>query len=296
MEAYNFNEKISEQEEIIDLDEEDVADGTDLEKLEQQLFDDEMNETGIETGDENEEGSYWRSIHLVDTAGIRKQKSIKGFVESQSVYRSLRCISESDVVLYMVDATKGVGHQDRRLLDIALEKGKSVIICMNKMDLMKEKLKSSEDRKNWLQDLRDHLPWLAFCDIVPISAKHGKAIKRLKKVIKKSIITRHKVIPTGELNRAVFELVERNPVIVKKSGGKRLKVKYTSHIKSDPPTFLFFTNRSKGVPENYQRYLKNGLRQYFELDNAPVHLMFRTGKDLSKRGKLNETEKKILEK
>ena len=80
----------------------------------------------------------WRSIKLVDTAGIRKSKLVEGFIETQSVYRSLRAISESDVVLFMIDSTLGITHQDRRLIDIALEKGKSLIVCLNKIDLLKE--------------------------------------------------------------------------------------------------------------------------------------------------------------
>jgi GTP-binding protein len=272
-----------------------------LKSMEKQIFGDSQEEQapsgGVETAEENneeaeapveavkEEGSYWKSIHLVDTAGIRKKSSIKDFVESQSVYRSLRCITESDIVLFMIDATRGIGHQDRRLMDIALEKGKSLIVCMNKVDLLKEKLKDEKERREWLEDLRYTVPWLSFCDIIPISAKNNTGIKRLKKIMAKTIFIRRKMIATGELNRLVFSLIERNPVVVSRSGGTRLKVKYVSQVKSGPPTFLFFTNRSRGIPENYKRYLRNGLRRTFELDNTPVHLVFRTGTDLEKRMK-----------
>ncbi len=259
-------------------------------RLNEQLFSEEdgSSEEELEESveaEEVDEGSYWRSIHLVDTAGIRKKSSIKDFVESQSVYRSLRCITESDIVLFMIDATKGIGHQDRRLMDIALEKGKSVIVCMNKVDLIKDKIKGDKERKEWLEDLRYQVPWLNFCDIVPISAKNKTGLSRLKKIMVKTILVRCKMVATGELNRYVFSLLERNPVVVNRSGGKRLKVKYVSQVKSGPPTFLFFTNRSRGIPENYKRYLRNGLRRTFELDNTPVHLIFRTGTDLEKRMK-----------
>lgn len=257
----------------------------DIEGVEASEGDFEGNEEITEAEEVKEEGSYWRSIHLVDTAGIRKKSSIKDFVESQSVYRSLRCITESDIVIFMVDATKGIGHQDRRLMDIALEKGKSMIVCMNKVDLLKDKLKDEKARREWLEDLRYTVPWLSFCDIIPISAKNNTGIKRLKKIMAKTIFIRRKMVATGELNRLVFSLIEKNPVVVNRSGGQRLKVKYVSQVKSGPPTFLFFTNRSKGIPENYKRYLRNGLRRSFELDNTPVHLVFRTGTDLEKRMK-----------
>lgn len=232
---------------------------------------------------EAEEGSYWRSIHIVDTAGIRRQKSIEGFIEQQSVYRSLRSITESDIVIVMIDATVGISHQDRRLVDIALEKGKSVIICLNKMDLMKDKLRDEKEKKEWIKDMRAKIPWLYYCDIITISAKYGSHIGRLKDSIKKTVMIRNTNISTGKLNRYIYELVEGNPVAIKNSKGKRFKVKYASMVKSSPPTFLFFTNLSKGIPDNYKSYLKNGLRAQFDLSNTPIHLIFRTGEDLNRR-------------
>lgn len=294
----NFFDDEDEGESLLadNLDSEEFADEqvNTLEKQKEVLFDGAEDIEGEEATDESEvletsneevEGSFWRSVHLVDTAGIRRKSNIKDFVENQSVYRSLRCITESDIIIFMVDATKGIGHQDRRLMDIALEKGKSLIVCMNKLDLLKSKLKTDADRKEWLQDLRDKVPWLNFCDIVPISAKNKTGINRLKKTIIKTILVRSKMVPTGELNRLIFSMVERHPVTVNRSGGKRLKVKYASQVKSGPPTFLFFANRSQGIPETYKRYLRNGLRTTFELDNTPVHLIFRTGVDLERRMK-----------
>jgi GTP-binding protein len=229
-----------------------------------------------------DEGSQWRSMHIVDTAGIRRMKSVEGFIEQQSVYRSLRCITESDIVIFMIDATIGISHQDRRLLDIALEKGKSVIVCLNKVDLLKERLPDEAAKKEWIADLRATVPWLNHCDLIPISAKYNKHIGRLREVIKKTVLIRNSNIGTGKLNRYVHQLLETNPVAIKKAG-KRLKVKYASMLKSNPPTFLFFANLSTDIPDNYKNYLKNGLRKEFTLDNTPIHIIFRTGEDLTKR-------------
>ncbi|MBT7610598.1 MAG: GTP-binding protein [Bacteriovoracaceae bacterium] len=245
----------------------------------------EKQEVAADNQEENEDekGSHWRSIHIVDTAGIRKQNSIRGTIESESVYRSLRCITESDIILYMVDATKGISHQDRRLMDITIEKGKSLIVCLNKIDLMKEELTNNKEKQEWIQKLRDSIPWLGYCDLVPISAKQNTHIGNLKRSIKDTVTVRRRPIPGGILNRTIFDLVEKHPVVVAKSGGQRFKVKYTSMIKSDPPTFLMFTNKSKGIPDHFQRYLKNNIRREFEIRNTPVHLIFRTGTDLNKR-------------
>ena len=232
----------------------------------------------------------WRSIKLVDTAGIRKSKLVEGFIETQSVYRSLRAISESDIVLFMVDSTLGITHQDRRLCDIALEKGKSVIICLNKIDLLKEVFTDQKKKKEWIQNLRDDVPWLNFCQLVTISAQKNRNINYLREAVKRTIVIRNRKIPTGALNRCFLNLTDANPVIVRKTNGVRFKVKYASMLKSCPPTFLLFSNKSQGIPENYKRYLVNGLRKEFDLTNTPVHLIFRTSTDIERR--MRKVEKK----
>lgn len=259
----------TEEDDSLEFDEEEVSEG--------------FKEEVLDLKDDEKSGSQWRSLHLVDTAGIRRQKAVEGFIEQQSVYRSLRCITESDIIIFMIDATIGISHQDRRLLDIALEKGKSVVVCLNKIDLLKERLVDEKAKKEWIKDLRATVPWLYYCDLIPISAKYGRHIGSLKQALKKTILIRNRSIGTGILNRYIYQLVENHPVAIKNSGGKRFKVKYASMLKSSPPTFLFFTNLSKGIPDNYQSYLKNGLRREFNLDNTPIHLIFRTGEDLSKR-------------
>jgi GTP-binding protein len=233
----------------------------------------------------------WRSIKIVDTAGIRKAKNVEGFIETQSVYRSLRAISESDVVLFMIDSTLGITHQDRRLLDIALEKGKSLIICLNKIDLLKETFADQKKKKEWLQNLQDEVPWLGFCQLITISAQKNRNINYLREALKRTILIRNRKISTGSLNRCLTLLTDKNPVLVKRTNGVRFKVKYASMLKSSPPTFLLFSNKSQGIPENYRRYLVNGLRKEFNLTNTPVHLIFRTSTDIERR--MKKVEKKM---
>src|SRR5690606_7798319 len=233
----------------------------------------------------------WRSIKLVDTAGIRKSKLVEGFIETQSVYRSLRAITESDIVLFMVDSTLGITHQDRRLCDIALEKGKSVIICLNKIDLLKDVFADQKKKKEWIQNLRDDVPWLNFCQLVTISAQKNRNINYLREALKRTIVIRNRKIPTGALNRTLLNLTDANPVVLKNSRGNKFKVKYASMLKSSPPTFLLFSNKSQGIPENYRRYLINGLRKEFDLTNTPVHLIFRTSTDIERRMKKVEKAK-----
>lgn len=218
----------------------------------------------------------WRSLKIMDTAGVRKTSKVKGYLESQSVYIALKAITESDIVLFLVDGTKGVTHQDRRLMDIAFEKGKSLIVLVNKSDLFKERLQNSKEKKEWLLEIRDSIPWLEFCDVLPLSAKNKSYFSELRKSISQTLLIRHRKIPTGPLNRHLNELVERNPVILKGSRGQRFRIKYGSMVKASPPTFMLFCNKSQGVPKNYRRYLQNGLRKKFLLRNSPVHLIFKS--------------------
>ncbi|MGB0453069.1 MAG: ribosome biogenesis GTPase Der [Bacteriovoracaceae bacterium] len=248
-------------------------------------FEGELPNFETEEVQEPTNGETRRSVHLIDTAGIRKQSHVKEFVESQSVYRALRCISESDVILFLVDSEKGITHQDRRLLDVAFEKGKSVIICMNKFDLVETTFSERGDRQVWLKNLRVKIPWLDFCQIVTMSAKTGKGIDSLRGTLKETILIRQKKVPTAELNQLVQHLVDQHPLMIQKSRGKYFRVKYASLVKNDPPTFLLFANGSKGITSNYKKYLQNNLRNYFGYQNTPVHVIFRSNSDLNRKMK-----------
>ncbi len=225
-----------------------------------------------------------RSLKVIDTAGIRRKSQVSDFIETQSVYRSLRAINESDIVIYMVDGVVGLTSQDKKLMGIAIERGKTLVIAINKIDLKEEVYSDKKEKKEFLLDFEYELPWLKYCRPVFISAKTGWGIKGLKQSIKEGLIYRNKSIPTGALNRVIHQLVERNPTVIRGRGGAReFKFKYAAMVKSDPPTFLLFVNRSRGVPVQFRRYLVNGIRRNFPIPNTPIHLVFRTGKgDLTK--------------
>lgn len=242
------------------------------------------------TGENKDKFNPFRSIKLVDTAGIRRQKSVYGFIEEQSVYRSLKAISEADVIIYMVDVTIGITHQDRRLVDIALEKGKSLIICLNKVDLIGDTINDPKKKREWLEDMRSKIPWLSYCELITISAKKGKHLTSLKESLRKTILIRNQKVTTGKLNKTLTGLVEKFPVMIDTKKGTRFRVKYASMLKSTPPTFLLFSNKSKGIPPNFRKYLTNGLRREFQMVNTPIHLIFRTTTDIQKRMKRSKKD------
>ena len=200
------------------------------------------------------------SLEFFDTAGIKKKSAVQSVVEEQSIFRSLRCLAESAVVIYLIDATKGVGRQDKRLLDLALRKGKPLVICMNKMD--------KAEGLSPVREKREKIPWADFCDIFPLCAKTGQGLDRIKRAVEEALRLRSLRITTGRLNRFFAEAVSGLP------RPSKLKIKYASMAQAFPPTFLLFTNK-KAIPEHYKSYLKNGLRKEFALKNTPVRLVFK---------------------
>lgn len=272
-----------------DLEDESFSeDEFEVDEEEDALLSIEQMEENLELKEDDEEeeveaDSGYRSLKIIDTAGIRKQKQVKGFIEEQSVFRALKSISESDIVIYMVDSIKGITHQDRRLCDIALDKGKSIIICLNKVDLMADVMRDHKKKREWLLDLRAKVPWLSYCELLPISALKGSYLSHLKRSIVGTMAIRSQRVSTSKLNKTLSGLVERYPIVLNKAQGTRFKVKYASMLKASPPTFILFTNKSKGIPVQYRRYLSNGLRREFQIINTPVHLIFRTTTDIEKR-------------
>src|SRR5690606_6667272 len=154
-----------------------------------------------------------------------------------------------------------------------------------KIDLLRETFADQKKKKEWMQNLRDDVPWLGFCQLVTISAQKNRNINYLREALKRTIVIRNRKIPTGALNRCLLYLTDKNPVVLKNSRGNKFKVKYASMLKSSPPTFLIFSNKSQGIPENYRRYLINGLRKEFDLTKTLVHLIFRTSTDIERRMK-----------
>ncbi len=240
---------------------------------EEQTSSEELIEDEIEK--ETELTQPLRSVMMIDTAGIRRKSHIDEEVEAQSVFRSLRAITDSDVVIYLIDGDKGITHQDKKLMGVAIDKGKSLVIAINKIDLNEEVFSKKKEKKEYLLDFKFEIPWLSYCEPVFLSAKNGWGITRLKDEIKKLLLTRKRYIPTGPLNKTLNRLFDQNPVAIKGNYHTKLKLKYAAMVKAAPPTFLLFTNRSKGIPVNYRRYLVNGIRNQFNLPNTPVHVLFR---------------------
>jgi len=208
---------------------------------------------------------------LIDTAGIRRRGKIEAGVEKYSFLRALKSINRADVCLLLIDATEMVTAQDAHVASYILEEGKSVVVIVNKWDLIE---KDTYTINQFTAKVRQDLKFLDYVPVLFISAKTGQRIHKVLSLALQVQEERLRRIPTGELNRLVHEAVANNPP----KGGQRhrLKFYYVTQAKTDPPTFVFFVNDHKLVHFSYQRYLENQLRDRYQFSGTPLHLVFRS--------------------
>lgn len=207
---------------------------------------------------------------LIDTAGIRRRGKIEPGVEKYSFLRSLKSINRADVCLLLIDATQMVTAQDAHIAGYILEENKSVVVIVNKWDLVE---KDTHTIHEFTEQIRADLKFLDYVPMLFISAKSGQRVNKVLSTALQVQEERLRRIPTGELNRLVGESVAANPP---KGGHRhRLKFFYTTQARTDPPTFVFFVNDQSLVHFSYQRYLENRIREKYGFIGTPVKLIFR---------------------
>ncbi len=214
---------------------------------------------------------------LIDTAGIRRKSRIKEATERYSVIRSLKSIERADVSLIMLDATEGVTEQDQRIAGYVHEQSKPNIIVVNKWDLVE---KDGTTMNKFDEDIREDLKFLAYSPILYISALTKRRIFKILELVDFVAEQHHRRITTAELNRVINEATMLNPL--PGGGGKKVKILYTTQVKTAPPTFVFFSNRPDLIHFSYLRYLENVMRQNFGFEGTPIRLLVRenTSKDI----------------
>ncbi len=210
------------------------------------------------------------SLVLIDTAGIRRRGRIASGVEKYSVLRALRAINRADVVLLLVDATEMVTAQDAHIAGYILEEHKSVVVVVNKWDLVE---KDTYTMDEYTRRIRADLKFL---DYVPVLFISALTRQRAHKVIPTALHVQEERlvrVPTAALNRLVREAVARHAPPSK--WGKRLRFYYATQAAIDPPTFVFFVNDTRLVHFSYERYLENRLRARYGFLGTPLRLSFR---------------------
>jgi len=207
---------------------------------------------------------------FIDTAGLRKKKKIYENIERYSVVRSLTAIERADVCLIVIDAEEGVTEQDTKIAGYVNEQGKAAIIVVNKWDLIE---KDEKTMNRFIEDIRRDLSFMSYAPTVFISALTGQRIVKMLELIK-TVSNNHSLrISTGMVNDIINEAVLMNQPAI--SGGRRLKILYTTQVAVKPPTFALFVNDPDIMHFSYQRYLENQLRKSFGFEGTPIKFLLR---------------------
>ena len=213
---------------------------------------------------------YGKNFILIDTAGVRKKGKVKEDIEFYSVLRSLRALEESDVVIIVIDAERGMEAQDVNLISLADRQGKGIVIMVNKWDLIEKDSKTSEKFKKEIQEK------LAPIDYIPIIFASVLTKQRIFQVIEKTVEVfenKTKKVPTSKINDLLLPEIVRNPPPSMK--GKHIQIKYITQVNARFPSFVFFCNMPQYIQRSYERFLENKLREHFDFEGVPVRLIFR---------------------
>jgi GTP-binding protein len=210
---------------------------------------------------------------MIDTAGLRRKSRVKDKIEKFSMIKTIRSLERCHIAVILLDAEDGIVEQDARICGFALKAGRGLVLGVNKWDLVKR----DPAKKSRLTDAMDRqLPFVSFAPRVTVSALTGERVMELFDRVKLVHEAFSKRIGTGEVNRAVEEMVGQNPP--PHIGRTRLKVYYATQVGTRPPKFVAFVNRPDKVHFSYRRFMINQLRERFDLIHTPVRLVFRKRK------------------
>ncbi len=211
-----------------------------------------------------------QAVLLIDTAGIRRRGKIEPGLEKYSVLRSMKAIARADVVLLLIDAQDLVTAQDAHVAGYILEEKRSVLVLINKWDLVE---KDTYTMEAYTKQVRANLQFLDYVPVLFVSALTGQRVNRILPLAHEVYQERQVRISTGELNRLVEDVTVRHPPPHK--GNKRVKFFYATQASVDPPTFVFFVNEPELVHFSYQRYIENQIRRHYRFTGTPLNLVFR---------------------
>ena len=211
---------------------------------------------------------------FIDTAGIRRKSKIKEDIERYSIIRAVAAVERADVVLIVIDATEGVTEQDAKIAGIAHDRGKGIIVVVNKWDAIE---KDNDTVKNHTQDIRDILSFMPYAEILFVSAKSGQRLHKIFETIDVVIENNSMRVATGVLNEIVAEAVAMQQTPTDK--GKRLKIYYVTQVSVKPPTFVIFVNDKNLMHFSYTRYLENRIRETFGFKGTALRFIARERKE-----------------
>lgn len=215
-----------------------------------------------------------REYILIDTAGLRRKSKIHEDLERYSIIRTVTAVERADVVVMVIDAAEGVAEQDAKIAGIAHERGKGVIIAVNKWDVVE---KDDKTIYKMTEKIKQTLAYMPYAEFVFISAKTGQRLDKLFELIDMIIENQSMRIATGVLNEILAEAVAMQQPPSDK--GRRLKIFYMTQISVKPPTFVVFVNDKKLMHYSYTRYIENQIRNAFGFRGTPLRFIIRERKE-----------------
>lgn len=207
---------------------------------------------------------------LIDTAGIRRKRSVEEDLEQYSVMRSLGAVRRADVCLIVIDSSEELSEQDVKIAGYVHEQGKPSVVVMNKWDVVEKDTYTIEKHN---RKLKEELKFMDYFIPTYVSAKTGKRVDNLIKLAERAYENASRRISTGLLNDVLREAILTNEPPSK--NGKRLKIYYVTEVSANPPTFVIFVNDDTLMHFSYRRYLENALRRSFDFEGTPIRLIIR---------------------
>ncbi len=211
---------------------------------------------------------------FIDTAGLRRKNKIKEEIERYSILRTVSAVERADVVVLVIDATEGVTEQDAKIAGIAHDRGRGMVVAVNKWDAV---TKDNNSVKKYTEKIRDVLSFMPYAEIIFISAQTGQRIPKLFDLLD-IVIQNHSLrIATGVLNEILTEAVALQQPPSDK--GRRLKIFYITQVSVKPPAFVIFVNDKKLMHFSYTRYIENKIREAFGFTGTPLKFIIREKKE-----------------
>jgi GTP-binding protein len=209
-------------------------------------------------------------IELVDTAGLRRKARVEAPLEKLAVGAAIGALKLAEIVVLVVDATEGLHDQDLQIAQFIEREGRACVLGLNKWDAVADR---QATRRAIGERLEASLAQMKGIPVVAFSALTGAGVDRLLPAVRRAHAVWDTRLPTAALNRWFEQALARHPPPLVQ--GRRLKLRYVTQAKARPPTFVVFGTRAERLPEDYRRYLVNGLRESFELPGTPIRLLLR---------------------
>ncbi len=212
-----------------------------------------------------------QAFKIIDTAGLRRKSKFDGDLEYYSFVRTLSAVDRSDVALFLMDASEPCTDQDKKIAAHVIQKGKGLVIIINKWDLLDPKINNAD---KLIKKIRDEMPFANFAQIIFISALNGRGANKIIPAVMKAFNNRKRRIQTNILNRLMRDVLAFDRLPSDKKG-RTLKVYYCSQAENEPPTFIFFVNSPELAGTSFENHVKNKIRDLDDFSGTPIRVFWR---------------------